>query len=860
MDYFDRLARFGLPTRPFANAPSSDGSVGASPLPVFMAPLAQQPMQDAQVVREPSASYDLDPALTHTALASPQQDSIEQAIQSQSREPIHNVANALGGEPIPTEGHDVVRTEKLRADVASILAAPGSTELTRQRLAARMALDGFKITDIGGLEESLRARAVGTTVSVGIANPNPRPKPEPVQHGEDRGTVEAALDGAADSILIGGKDEIAGALRATANSAANLFGKGTGESWGDAYVRERDAERGVSEDAQHYRPGTHLLGQVAGGALTIPIGGGEAALARGGATAAVRLAGEGAALGGAYGFNSSDGDLKDRLINGAKGAGLGAAGSVIIGAPLNSVARRVASNRATPSIGREVLDAADNLSAGNLAAGLEPVRPLAAHTSDGGFAAEATAMLQPTITGGRIGGLNNAMHRFEEQTGNTARRIADEAAGGASTDLSTAATRANDPNVAGSLGAYAHDTETAARNVYAAAETAANGAQVPTPATIARIDETLGEWDRVPGGVAGADALRALRNDLARGPDGGSTSAQWTVDGLRRLRTSFGDRIESGQRQLREAANRVWGPLSDDIFRGLRVAGLPDAARLYRQADRQWAQRSEGMVVIQRLIGRDADLSGDAVAAKIAGMSKNDHDRLGQALNLIDPLQANAIRGGLVNSLGKRVASQAQGRGEFSLESFASRWNKMSDQARNSVFAAQTVRDLDDLARLAGSQRQVNRLGNSSRSGVVNQNWREMRAITVEGAALASGVWNPSVWLGLVSSVTAGRLLATPGFARMLVRASESRSMQVVARRLAEIARRNPAAAQDLLEFKKAVGLSPNEGARTAADDPFAGLPADDPVDLPAASTQPDPVPSDDPFAAIPDDGEYVDL
>jgi hypothetical protein len=87
----------------------------------------------------------------------------------------------------------------------------------------------------------------------------------------------------------------------------------------------------------------------------------------------------------------------------------------------------------------------------------------------------------------------------------------------------------------------------------------------------------------------------------------------------------------------------------------------------------------------------------------------------------------------------------------------------------------------------------------------VNQNWDETRAIDVEGAALADDAQNPAVWLTLVRSRVAGRLLATPGIARALVGGGESRSIAVMSLSIGEVVRRYPAAEQDIARFPSAV-------------------------------------------------------
>jgi hypothetical protein len=97
----------------------------------------------------------------------------------------------------------------------------------------------------------------------------------------------------------------------------------------------------------------------------------------------------------------------------------------------------------------------------------------------------------------------------------------------------------------------------------------------------------------------------------------------------------------------------------------------------------------------------------------------------------------------------------------------------------------------------------------------INQNWDETRAIDVEGAALADDAQNPAVWLTLVRSEVAGRLLATPGIARALVGGVESRSVAVMSRRIGEVVRRYLAAEQDIARFPSAVTGEVTQNAAT---------------------------------------------
>lgn len=198
------------------------------------------------------------------------------------------------------------------------------------------------------------------------------------------------------------------------------------------------------------------------------------------------------------------------------------------------------------------------------------------------------------------------------------------------------------------------------------------------------------------------------------------------------------------------------------------------------------------MEVISRVIGPKADLSADQVANRIASMSKLEYPKLAQAMSAIHPDQAAAIRGGLIDSLGKATGGAASAGEGFNLNQFGTRWAKLSPQAKAALYPANTVRDLDDLATLAAAQKRVVREGNPSRSGITNQNWAEI--MTGPAAVGATVMGHPGAVVPFMGIHISGQLLATPGVARAMVALAQNKSIQVVTRRLAEVARRNPAA------------------------------------------------------------------
>ncbi len=229
---------------------------------------------------------------------------------------------------------------------------------------------GSKGLSLSNADEIVQDRDAGRGVVGSISYPLPK-----VETGD--GATGAAARGAADGMTLG----LAPRLFAVGDTVNDLAaGKGFD------YTGNLDTERGraATDEEDHF--GAHIAGELLGG-LVLPVGVEKAGLtatvesvglaagrdalreglsmsdARAIASRAItkRLAGEGAAYGGAYGFNSSYGSPSQRLLSAGTGAAEGGIGGAVLGgigekvAPLLSDAR--AAGRALPAA--EKSDAAD---------------------------------------------------------------------------------------------------------------------------------------------------------------------------------------------------------------------------------------------------------------------------------------------------------------------------------------------------------------------------------------------------------------------------------------------------------------------------------------------------------------------
>jgi len=197
------------------------------------------------------------------------------------------------------------------------------------------------------LETLKRADAAGDTeAATKLALMYRRLMPKKVEAVDlNSGSIADALGQGA---MFGFSDEIAGGLGASVNSVANLFGAGSGESFGKAYEGIRDAARYNLKNYQKNNPKTALAAELAGGLLTGGAGAARAGVFKGGSTVG-KMAGVGAVEGGLFGAGSSKAeDVGGLLSDTAKGAALGGVTGGLIPA-IGKVGKKIFSRTPTPN-------------------------------------------------------------------------------------------------------------------------------------------------------------------------------------------------------------------------------------------------------------------------------------------------------------------------------------------------------------------------------------------------------------------------------------------------------------------------------------------------------------------------------
>jgi hypothetical protein len=161
--------------------------------------------------------------------------------------------------------------------------------------------------------------------------------PEAVAAGLDdakaqaRGSIRAGVRGALQGVTLGASDEAAGWLEskfpALKKTPGEFFGgllSGEKSAPSGTYQEERDANRALLAQEKEAHPAAFGAGEMAG-AMAVPIPGGAAVQGAKWTAKAARAGAQGAGLGAAYGYGTSEEeDLGGQLQDAGLGAGVGA--------------------------------------------------------------------------------------------------------------------------------------------------------------------------------------------------------------------------------------------------------------------------------------------------------------------------------------------------------------------------------------------------------------------------------------------------------------------------------------------------------------------------------------------------------
>lgn len=353
--------------------------------------------------------------------------------------------------------------------------------------------------------------------------------------------------------------------------------------------------------------------------------------------------------------------------------------------------------------------------------------------------------------------------------------------------------------------------QTASRGarLYDKAAERAKGVKIKPQRTIAALDQEIVRLEQNPASSpVTIEQLKSLRANIVGGV---------SVQGIRDARTSLSQSLYDGRLRSGQEKAMLKGILSnvaEDIDAGLRSVGRDDAANMFKTADKFWSERVEYIDnVLQPIIGKDGQKSGEQVMAALDSMTRGGPggaQRLSRLFASMTPEEAGNIRATIVDRLGKANPGSQNAEGNaFSANTFLTNWNKMTPQAKASLFGdKQLRRDLNDIAKLAEGMKASQSMANFSNTAIgIGANAGAGGALFYANPTLAA--------IGAGIQYATGRLMASPRFARILASTSKLPPEQA-GRKLSEqigvLASREPMLRSDLQAFMNAVN---DAGARS---------------------------------------------
>ena len=598
------------------------------------------------------------------------------------------------------------------------------------------------------------------------------------KQGFDPNSAGAYAQRAAQGLEFGLGDELEG----IGGAIGNLF---SNEGVADGYTYNRDLQRRAfeqSRDAQGLAgDAAELAGGLVGGGIT-------ASRAPLSAARALREGAVGGALAG-YGYGEGlPGSALGAVAGGAAGAGLGYG----IGRGAEAVAARRAAQPA--SQGADVIRAADNLNS-QFGTNISPTP-----ADVGGVTtrrASGVAAQLPLSAGSVVRGSERVSAEAK-----SARDAISRLVGNASTDEA-----AGDAALEGAK-KYIKSSQTKVNSLYSQAERL--GGKEPVDLANARqvLDQNISELSQTPGGAPGLDRLQRLRATLDQ---------PYPVDGVKRMRSTLRDEFLSDGLRNTDLERRV-GQVVDaaelDVVDSLAAAGKGDAVKAYQEAAAAHKERV-GIIddVLEPFIGRDGSKSVEDVMKAIDTATKTKGARLGKFLQSLPDEDASTVRATIISKLGRSSAGRQDDTGDaFSLGQFLTHWNQISGPAKSQLFGGEVRSALDDLAKVSSGTKESQRYANFSNTGSVIGG-------LVTGAGLPSFFYAPiTTTVGLASQYGAGKLLASPKFARWLAKMpTQPGAIERHVNALSKIAANDNAIAADIAGLQQALEGVLGQSSRAAA-------------------------------------------
>lgn len=290
------------------------------------------------------------------------------------------------------------------------------------------------------------------------------------------------------------------------------------------------------------------------------------------------------------------------------------------------------------------------------------------------------------------------------------------------------------------------------------------------------ITQVIPGAESVSKGALGNPTVQAIKDQIARDTRDGLMP----YSAVKGLRTRIGEKIadagltsDIGRTQLKQ----IYGALSEDMGAAARSAG-PEAERAFSRANtytRAGHDRIE--TYLDRVAGKDT-VEKVFQAAVNPSEIREGASTVNAVIRSLDPDARNTVRAAFLKRLGNATPGKQDAGGEtFSTETYLTNWNKISPEAKMTLFADQsgTLRkDLDKIAQVAGNIREGSKVfanPSGTQQAISSQ-------VAGGGALVALITGNAPVAAGIAGAATianaTSRLMTNPAFVKWLARNTDA--------------------------------------------------------------------------------------
>lgn len=339
------------------------------------------------------------------------------------------------------------------------------------------------------------------------------------------------------------------------------------------------------------------------------------------------------------------------------------------------------------------------------------------------------------------------------------------------------------------------------------------------------IQNGLGAINRITGEFAATPRLQerftkniaGIQEDL----EADAANGQIPFSTLQRLRTQVGMMLKDPVNHSnveRVQLERLYGGLSEDI-RAAAAARGPDALRAFETANRYTRfNMQRNISVLDKLLK-----SGDDEKAFKWAMegSKEGGSRLRNLRRNYRPGEWGDVASTVVGQMGRaKPGAQNAAGDEFSINTFMTNFNTLSDEAKNALFGGTQLnvarRNLERLTRVGAALKDTDKMANPSGTARVAAYFTTLSALGGSVGNMLGGDYESTGAGAVVGAVVApriaARLITSPAFTSWLANSAQISSVSQWTQhlgRLAAIAKAEPEIRDEVRQYMDALRSAP---------------------------------------------------